>query len=524
MARLAAIVPLFAGAVAAAGFAPFALWPLTLAAMAWLIGAVERAPGARAALLTGWLFGLGHFCAGNAWIAHAFVYQAAMPAALGVVAVVLLAAYLAIYPAIACLAAWLLVRRGGLALTPAFAACWIVAEIARGAAFTGFPWNPLGVVALGPFDRPGLARLAAWCGTYALSGLIVLLAGLWAGAWTRMRERRRLAAFVRAAIPVGLLLLPWRGEPADTPLAFTLVQPDIPEDQFNDPRRYEDQFRSLAALSARNAADGTGPRVVLWPEGVVPDYLREGYRQSWYDQTTYAGDPALARARLGRVIGADSVLMTGATDLASRSGAVTGAYNVITLIDHAGAIRGGYAKAHLVPYGEYLPMRDLLGAIGLSRLVSGDLDYLPGPGPQTIDLGDPARGGFGRAGFQICYEIVFSGHVIDPASRPAYLFNPSNDGWFGLQGPPQHLAQARLRAIEEGVPVLRSTTTGISAVIDAGGAVRQFIGPARAERRDGRVPASLPPTPFARAGLMLSLVWAAALVAAATVARRFASR
>ena len=309
------------------------------------------------------------------------------------------------------------------------------------------------------------------------------------------------------------------------PCGLVLVQPDLAQDQINDPHLYESQFRTLADLSRRIAADGSGPRLVLWPEGAVPDYLRPGYDAVWYEQTTYAGDPALARERMGHVIGANSLLMTGATDLSVTGRQVTGrqvtgAANVITLIDPAGTLRGGYAKAHLVPFGEYLPLRPWLTPLGLSRLVSGELDFSPGPGPRTIDLGAPARGGWGRAGFQICYEIVFPGHVIDRDNRPDYLFNPSNDGWFGAWGPPQHLAQARLRAIEEGIPVLRSTTTGISAVIDAGGGVRQWLAPGMAARVDGHVPAARAPTLFARLGNILSLALAVVLLVSGLVATR----
>ncbi|MFN7159843.1 MAG: apolipoprotein N-acyltransferase, partial [Erythrobacter cryptus] len=143
----------------------------------------------------------------------------------------------------------------------------------------------------------------------------------------------------------------------------------------------------------------------------------------------------------------------------------------------------------------------------LSRLVAGSIDYVPGPGPRTLDLG-----AHGKAGIQICYEIVFSGEVVDRANRPDYIFNPSNDGWFGWWGPPQHLAQARMRALEEGLPVLRSTTTGISAVIDAGGIVRGAIGPGKADKLEGLVPAAKPPTLFARLGHWLTLGWAGLLI------------
>lgn len=519
------LAALAAGALAATGFQPIAAWPIALAALGWWIALVGAAPRARDAALCGWLFGLAHFTLGNAWIATAFTYQAQMPAWLGWIAVVLLAGYLAVYPALAALAARLLDRWLGVALIPALASCWIVAEALRGWAFTGFPWNPLGIVALGPFDRPGLARLAAWCGTYALSGLVLLLAGLWRIAARAAQRRAWGQAAVAALVPAALLLAPIGGDPRDSTLALTLVQPMIPQDQINDPQLYESQFRQLATRSARIAADGAGPRLVIWPEGALPDYLRPGYDPLIYAQTTYAGDPAIARERLGRVIGPGSLLMTGATDLSisrdpGRDRRIAGAWNVITLVDPAGTIRGGYAKAHLVPYGEYLPMRDWLAPLGLSRLVSGSLDFLPGPGPRTIDLGDPVHGGFGRAGFQICYEIVFAGHVADRAQRPDYIVNPSNDGWFGPSGPPQHLAQARLRAIEEGVPVLRSTTTGISAVIDAGGAVRQAIGRGQPGRIDGHVPAARAPTLFARLGNALSLCWAIAVLLAALVATR----
>ena len=512
--------PLLAGALCATGFRPLMLWPVTLVSLAILIMLVEAAPRPRHAALTGWLFGVGVFSLGNCWIATAFTYQAQMPAWLGWVAVVLLALYLAVFPALATWAAAILHQRVRLPVAPALAACWIVSEWARSWVFTGFPWNPLGVAALGPFDRPGLASLAAWCGTYALSGLMILLAAMWRLVWPLWTSRRHGMALALAVMPIGLMLLPIGGDPRDSNLAYTLVQPNLAQDEINDPRLFESQFRTLAMLSQLVAADGTGPRVVLWPEGAVPDYLRPGYDPTWYDQKTFGADPALARARMGRVIGPGSMLMTGATDLQVSARQVIGAWNVITLIDASGEIRGGYAKAHLVPYGEYLPMRPWLTPLGLSRLVAGDLDFVAGPGPRTIDLGAPALGGWGRAGFQICYEIVFPGHVIDPANRPDYLFNPSDDGWFGSWGPPQHLAQARLRAIEEGMPVLRSTTTGISAVIDAGGGVRQWLAPGQAARVDGHVPAVRAPTLFARWGNMLSLGWAVVVLMSGLVAMR----
>ena len=140
-------------------------------------------------------------------------------------------------------------------------------------------------------------------------------------------------------------------------------------------------------------------------------------------------------------MGPGGLLLTGSTELEIKGERLLGARNVVAVADSQGKLRGSYAKAHLVPYGEYLPMRPLLEPLGLSRLVAGSIDYLPGPGPRTLDLGV-----HGKAGVMICYEIVFSGAVADKANRPDYIFNPSNDGWFGWWGPPQHLAQARMRA------------------------------------------------------------------------------
>jgi apolipoprotein N-acyltransferase len=160
-------------------------------------------------------------------------------------------------------------------------------------------------------------------------------------------------------------------------------------------------------------------------------------------------------------------------------------------------------------------MRWLLEPLGATRLVPGALDFWPGPGPRSYDFGP-----WGKAGIQICYEIVFSGEVVDRRDRPDYIFNPSNDGWFGSWGPPQHLAQARLRAIEEGLPVLRATTTGVSAVIDADGIVRQHVDRHRPGRLDGRIPFAHEPTLFARFGNALPLAWAGLLLVISLVAMR----
>jgi apolipoprotein N-acyltransferase len=156
-------------------------------------------------------------------------------------------------------------------------------------------------------------------------------------------------------------------------------------------------------------------------------------------------------------------------------------------------------------------MRPLLSAIGLSRLAPGDLDFASGPGPRTLQL----PGWWGRVGFQLCYEIIFSGEVVDRANRPDFIFNPSNDAWFGRWGPPQHLAQARLRAAEEGLPVVRSTPTGISALIDADGRLLKSLPWQTAGVIDAFLPNPYAPTLFARLGNLIPLALGFILLIAA---------
>ena len=498
------------GLLAACGFPPLALWPATLLAVAALVWLITRAPRPRAAFGLGWAFGFTHFALTNNWIATAFTYQAQMPAALGWVAVIGLAAFLALYPAMAAAGAAFVAGRRGLVTTGlALAALWVLTEWLRSWVFTGYAWAPLGLSLLGGWDRPGLAALLPWLGTYGLSGLVVALGtGLAALAAQGRRLRLAVATLLLAA---GMY---WPSPPAAPgAVAYSLVQPNLRQEEIDDPAKFEGQFGTIAALTSPRRDEGL--RLVLWPESAVPDFLRDGYPQIYYDRMTAGGDPRYARWRIGQTIGAGSLLLTGAVDLEVQNGRAVGAYNSVTALTHDGQFAGSYAKAHLVPGGEYLPLRSILAPLGLSRLVAGTLDFIPGPGPQTLDLGP-----WGRAGIQICYEIVFSGQVVDRANRPDYLFNPSNDGWFGAWGPPQHLAQARMRAIEEGLPVLRATTTGISAVIDARGVVREHIGRGRAARVDGWVPPALPATLFARLGNALPLGLAAALLAALLLAMR----
>lgn len=514
------------GLAAATGFPPLGLWPLTLLALAAFITLLQGAQNLRQAFWWGWLFGWAHLSLANNWIATAFTFQSEMPPALGWAAVPLLCIYLAIYPALAALATHLVVglmmRRfqgnpPGLANFSALFACfWIVAEWLRSWVFTGYPWPPLGLSLLGDFTRPGLAMLLPWMGTYALSGFVIVLAGLLAAM---VVYRHWLLVVALAAIVTTGMIMPPLKQLQPGNVRFALVQPNIQQTEMGDPSKYEEQFQRIAELTAQGAGE---KRLILWPESAVPDYLEDGYPERFYLSSNFLPpnvqpDPRYARQRLGRLIGENGLLMTGLVhldmgQLGGRRTAVS-ARNAVSVITPAGEVEQTYVKSHLVPYGEYLPMRELLEPIGLSRLVPGSIDYMPGPGPKTLDLG-----AFGKAGVQICYEIVFSGQVVDQTSRPDYIFNPSNDGWFGAWGPPQHLAQARMRALEEGLPVLRSTTTGISAVIDPRGVVRGHIGKDTADRIDGYIPPAAAPTWFSQLGNILPLCWAFFLASLSLVA------
>ena len=504
--RFPALAAIVLGLIAACAYPPLHLWPLGLAALAGFVWLIHTAPNWRSALWRGWWFGWAHLTLANNWIATAFTHQAKMPEALGWAAVPLLCIYLAWYPALAALAAHLLAKKRPLwAFGLVLSGAWVLAEWARGTFFTGYPWPPLGLMLLGGWETPGIARYLTITGTYALSGLTLLIA---AGLLAVLVERRWVNAFGLVLLLALGMIAPEKLRPAqaDSTLRYTLVQPLLKQSEINDGSKFEEQFARIAALT-NPGRDRS--RIVLWPESAIPDYLEPGYPERYYLQMTAGADPEFARKRIGGIIGPQSTLLTGVVnlDIAAREDGTRGAVsarNSVIALNGAGDITHTYAKAHLVPYGEYLPMRPLLEPLGLSRLVAGSIDYQPGPGPRTLDLGK-----HGKAGIQICYEIVFSGAVADKANRPDYIFNPSNDGWFGTWGPPQHLAQARMRALEEGLPVLRSTTTGISAVIDANGIVRASIGPGKADAIEGMVPAAKPPTLFALAGHWLTLGWAA---------------
>ena len=494
-------LPLAAGALSALGFAPLDLWPLTLVGVAVLVMSIERARTVRGAALVGWLFGVGQFAVSLGWIATAFTYQAAMPAFMGWVTVVLLAMFLALYPGIAAglARAW---PGGRVSRVLVFAAAWMLTEWLRGHVLSGFAWNPLGAAWL---TVGGIALIAKWIGALGLSGLLVLAAGgaVLAG-WHSLEmgyTLRRRAANLLIVIPVAAVAVLTVPPPAPLtgPLVH-LIQPNLGQElKYDDPVVHIENYLALS-----RAALGPTPHrqsIVIWSESAVLDLVAE--------------QPAI-RARLASILAPGDLLLFGGEALIRNAdGSPAAGTNSLYVLDSTGRLLNRYDKAHLVPLGEYVPARPLMSRLGLTRLTPGSIDFLPGSGPRTLDLP-----GFPAAGIQICYEVIFPANVVDEAHRPAWIVNISNDAWFGSWGPPQHLAQARLRAIEEGLPIARVTPTGISAVIDANGRVVASLPQHVADTLTLRMPPPLPPTLFARFAHWSSFAFGALLLAAAIALRR----
>ena len=537
-------IALVSGLLSAFAYQPVGLWPLMPLAFALLAAMLSMASTWKRAALIGWTFGLGQFVLGLNWIATAFTFQAAMPAFFGWIAVVLLSFYLSVYPMLAALAGWL-ARKSPSGLALALAGGWGIGEWLRANVFTGFSWNPVGVALV---DTPW-REASATIGTYGLSAFVVLLG---AALWVASRRNFVLPSILGASLillpalpdpivthhtvertkllgaqsvpppapsssdelppppsefpPVPPAPPPFEGEDEGFGVNFLpirVVQPNIPQDEKYLPGADAVAAGRLLGLSQDvHDVDSGPPAIVFWPEAAMTRPMRDERRIG-------SGFALRQRELAASSLARGAVLITGGVGIDSTDGMnVTGATNSVYAIDSEGGIVGSYDKAHLVPYGEYLPMRWLLEPLGLSRLVPGSLDFTPGPGARTVELPSGLK-----VGLQVCYEIIFSGEVVDPDNRPSFIFNPSNDAWFGAWGPPQHLAQARLRAAEEGLPVVRSTPTGISAVIAADGSIVDRVGMGERGVIDTILPVpAMRPTPFSRLGNLLPLLLCAFLI------------
>lgn len=466
--RLAALL---LGCVATLAMPPLDVVPALLVTLPPLFWLVDRAPRSRAAFWLGGFFGLGHFGTGLYWIVYAYLVPPAQFAALGVPSVIGLAALLAIFVGLGC-ALYLYVARRFLTQRHAwqrvvvFCVCFVLFEWLRGHVMTGFPWNQMAHVW---FRSDTFSQSAALWGAYGLS-LITMLAFTLPAAG--LRGLAAGAALLAAMAAGGAWRLSGDTGANQPGIHLRVVQPNVPQAEKWERANTARQFQDLLRLTATPSPDELS--VVIWPESAL---------------TFDAASNPDALAAIGAVVPKGGYVLTGAPRLASGPGGRRMAYNSLHAIDDRGRIVATYDKFHLVPFGEYLPLRDILP---LEETI-GRGSFEAGPGPRTLDL--PGLPPFSPL---ICYEIIFPGAVIDESHRPAWIVNVTNDAWFGYSsGPFQHLASARLRAIEEGLPLVRAANTGISAVIDAYGHIRAQLDLERTGVIDGALPAAVSMTPYA---------------------------
>jgi len=511
------LIALACGASGALALAPLDLWPLLIVPMTaavWLIdGSVAETRRGRiwAAAVSGWWWGFGYHLAGLWWLGAAFLVEAdkfawAMP--LGVVA---LPAFLALFPAVGFALARLIWPQGAGRIL-VLAAMLALSEWARGHVLTGFPWNVYGMMLAGP---GWLAQTASLIGLYGITALAVAIGAAPAVLGT---QEGRLAWRAPALAALALLAMAgfgaWRVPPQPvasvTGVKLRLMQPNLPQDAKFSPRNSEMILAQYLALSDRATSPSTsGVQDVthlIWPESAFPFLL---------------GRTPQALARIAALLPPQTTLVTGA----ARAGETLPGesrppiYNAIQVVSDEGVITGSYDKVHLVPFGEYLPpiLERLIRAVGLSEFVSVPGGFASGSrrSPLTIR-------GLPPAAALICYEVIFPGAAMPNGPRPGFMLNLTNDGWFGLtSGPYQHLAQARLRAIEEGLPLVRVANTGISAVTDHYGRVRAALPLGETGVLDASLPQAGPATPYSRFGdLFFAGVVASFLLAGVIMRRR----
>ncbi|MBV9834233.1 MAG: apolipoprotein N-acyltransferase [Alphaproteobacteria bacterium] len=508
------VVALALGAAAGFSMPPWyvlPLMPIGLVGLVWLLDSgLGDAPRRRRNFFDGFLWGLGHFSVGCYWITEAFFVPPAIFAPLGPPIVIGLAALLSLFVGTACVLYVATIRAmpgrfAGWRRVPLFALWWVVAEWGRGHVMTGFPWNPAGHV--WAFSAPAL-QPAAWVGVYGLSLLTILILAMpatLADAVPRRWLPSVVAAVLALAIGVtgGLSLEARLAEanarttPVEARPMLRLVQPNIPQGE-----KWKPELRAEhAARFARLSTVGRPPEVahVIWPETATSFLLAQSPS---YLQALRALIPKGGYLLLGAPRGP----MTAEEE--RRPSALADSvpiWNSLHVVDDQGVIRATYDKNHLVPLGEYLPLRNI---IPLSDTIGrGSFEF--GEKRQTIAL--PGLPPFAVA---ICYEAIFPDEIV-AKPRPAWILNVTNDSWFGTSsGPYQHMISARLRAVEEGLPVIRVANTGITAVIDGGGRVLRQLAMNVEGVIDERLPPALSPTPYGQYGdvALLALMVMVALI------------
>lgn len=495
------LVALIAGAVSVLALPPVHWVPLlavTLPALLWLLDGVRSKVGA---FCLGWAFGTGFFAAGLYWVSNALLVDAAQFGWLVPFAITGLGVGLGLFHGLLLLLVHLSGTRG-LGRVVTFAALWTLLEIVRGYAFTGFPWNLAASIWA---EWPTMLQSLAWIGSYGLSLITVLAFSL--PALISWQGRRGVVASVAGLLVLVLLgiigsqRLPEQAAPVVDGVTLRLVQPNIPQSEKwrNDLRQAN--LRDHLALSL---AEGDKPVThVIWSETALP-YALDGKDDAEL-RTALADalrddDSASPRAD-GRK---GPILITGTVRKTPAGVEPFQVWNSMVALDDTGTVVAQFDKAHLVPFGEYMPLKSILP---LKKITAGLVDFTPGPGPAT-----EAMPGTPPVSPLICYEAIFPGAVTagsDNATRPGWLLNLTNDGWYGLSaGPYQHYASTRMRAVEEGLPLVRVANTGISAIVDPWGREVARLDLEAKGFVDGPLPQALPATLFAHWGNVLPLLLA----------------
>ena len=510
------LIAFLAGAASTLALPPTNIWPVpfvTFPVLVWLVdgAAGTRLGGVLAAASAGWWFGFGYFLAGLYWLGHAFLVDAKTFGWLLPFAVTALPAAMAIYTALGLALARAIWTRGATRIL-ALAVALTLAEWLRGHLFSGFPWNTYGYALISPL---WLAQGAALIGIWGLTFLAVAIyASPAALADARTDTTRPWVAPALSGVVIAVLAIYGAARLAGTSTNYVegvhlrIMQPNLQQDdKFNYARKQQVMDRYLALSDRKDGPQSTGLRGVthlIWPESAFPFFLTR--------------EPDVL-AQISALLPKGTVLITGAIRAPDSRGVVNRAYNSIYVIGDDGSILSVYDKVHLVPFGEYLPFQDLLERLGLEQLTKVRGGFIPGERRQN----QPAPGAPNFLPL-VCYEIIFASDAVPHSeqpnwlyrhlgryfdwpfvagngARPGWLLNLTNDGWFGASaGPYQHFQQARVRAIEEGLPLVRAANTGISAVVDPLGRVVASLPLGVEGILDAPLPQPLAPTLYARLG------------------------
>ncbi|MDR3508408.1 MAG: apolipoprotein N-acyltransferase [Caulobacteraceae bacterium] len=513
------LLSLAAGGLAALAFPPFGFLP-GLLGYGLLMRLAELAPDPRplrGAFWRGWLAGLIYFGVSTWWVAEAFLVDAAHQGWMAPFAVTLLASGLALFFGVACLL-YRALRPRGVVRVLVFAGAFCALEWLRGRVLTGFPWDLAGE-SWAAGSPPSQA--AALVGAYGLGWITVAAAAAPAMLFDQQRSRRTWAALALSILTIGGLYAFGLNRLAHTaPVApgaplIRVVQAKVDQEDKYDERMFRSIVQRYVALTARPGA--RRPDIVIWPEGAVPDAAND-----------YLADGTWTKAAIAGALRPGQTLLLGAYRIEGSDIRPT-YYNTLLALQPRGegdlAVTGIYDKFRLVPFGEYMPLDSLMTRLGIKSLVHVGDGFTAGPRPRPI-----APPGVPRVQPLICYESLFPGFTREGAAgagRSAWIVNVSNDAWFGrTYGPLQHLNLASYRAIEEGLPIVRATPTGVSAIIDSYGRIvpGAELGQGAMGVIDQVLPPALAPTAFAEHGESLFGLMMIVSVAAAAAAYRRSPR